>query len=162
MASTAEILGDAPAPLNGTSLDPYGQLLKMLLPRAHSIVVYDGIGVVLWASEDNDDLEPQALQQHAQAAELTTPGALGAGIAEPQPGEQVAYLFLLRDGTGDMLGSVGMMSRESPRDPRPFPLVHGLLRPALELLRLPSSSSIQRPTVCDHCGRFRLATQSEH
>ena len=33
MASTAEILGDAPAPLNGTSLDPYGQLLKMLLPR---------------------------------------------------------------------------------------------------------------------------------
>ena len=101
MASTAEILGDAPAPLNGTSLDPYGQLLKMLLPRAHSIVVYDGIGVVLWASEDNDDLELQALQQHAQAAELTTPGAMGAGIAEPQPGEQVAYLFLLRNGAGD-------------------------------------------------------------
>ena len=144
MASTAEILGDAPAPLNGTSLDPYGQLLKMLLPRAHSIVVYDGLGVVLWASEDNDDLELQALQQHAQATELTTPGALGAGIAEPQPGEQVAYLFLLRDGAGDMLGSVGMMSRESPRDPRPFPLVHGLLRPALQCLEreLASQSSI--------------------
>ena len=51
MASTAPIFVDAPAPLGGTSLDPYGQLLKMLLPRAHAIVVYDPLGVAVWASE---------------------------------------------------------------------------------------------------------------
>ncbi len=144
MASNAEQFSDAPAPLSGTSLDPYGQLLKMLLPRAHSIVVYDRLGVPVWASEDNDDIELQALQQHAQAAELAEPGALGAGFAEPLPGEQVAYVFLLRDGDGAMLGVVGMVSRESNRDPRPFTLVHGLLRPALQCLEreLASQSSI--------------------
>ena len=81
MASTAELPSDAPAPLNGTSLDPYGQLLKMLLPRAHSIVVYDDLGVTVWASEDNDDIELQALQQHAQATELAQPGSLGPCFA---------------------------------------------------------------------------------
>ena len=100
MASNAEILADTPAPLNGTSLDPYGQLLKMLLPRAHAIVVYDRLGVTVWSSEDNDDTELQALQQHAQAAEQAEPGAIGAGFAEPLPGEQIAYFFLLRDGAG--------------------------------------------------------------
>ncbi len=69
---------------------------------------------------------------------------MGAGFAEPLPGEQVAYLFLLRNGAGAMLGSVGMVSRESNRDPRPFTLVHGLLRPALQCLEreLASQSSI--------------------
>jgi len=144
MASNAEILADTPAPLGGTSLDPYGQLLKMLLPRAHSIVVYDRLGVTVWSSEDNDDTELQALQQHAQAAELAESGAIGVGFAEPLPGEQIAYFFLLRDGAGAMLGSVGMVSRESNREPRPFTLVHGLLRPALQCLEreLASQSSI--------------------
>ncbi|MGB7906236.1 MAG: EAL domain-containing protein [Steroidobacteraceae bacterium] len=144
MAATAETFSDAPEPLNGTSLDPYGQLLKMLLPRAHSIVVYDCLGVAVWASQDNDDIELQALQQHAQAAELAKPGALGAGFAEPLPGEQVAYFFLLRDGAGGLLGSVGLTSRESNRDPRSFTLVHGLLRPALQCLEreLASQSNI--------------------
>ena len=96
MAANPATLSDAPAPLNGTSLDPYGQLLKMLLPRAHSIVVYDHLGSSVWASEDNDDIELQALQQHAQAAEIAEPGVMGAGFAEPLPGEQAAYLFLLR------------------------------------------------------------------
>jgi diguanylate cyclase (GGDEF)-like protein len=144
MAATAETLSDAPEPLNGTSLDPYGQLLKMLLPRAHSIVVYDSLGVPVWASGDHDDIELQALQQHAQAAELAEPGVMGAGCAEPLPGEQVAYLFLLRNGAGELLGSVGLASRESNRDPRPFALVQGLLRPALQCLEreLASQSNI--------------------
>ena len=60
MASIAAVMNDAPSPLDGTSFDPYGQLLRMLLPRAHSIVIYDRLGVSVWASE-NDDLE---LQRH--------------------------------------------------------------------------------------------------
>jgi diguanylate cyclase (GGDEF)-like protein len=144
MAANAEVLADTPAPLNGTSLDPYGQLLKMLLPRAHVIVVYDRLGVTVWSSDDNDDTELQALQQHAQVAEQAEPGAIGAGFAEPLPGEQIAYFFLLRDSAGFMLGSVGMVSRESSREPRPFTLVQGLLRPALQCLEreLASQSSI--------------------
>jgi len=131
-------------PLSGTSLDPYGQLLKMLLPRAHTIVVYDRMGETVWASENNDVTDLQALLQRAQTAELAAPGAIGAGLAEPLPGEQIAYLFMLRDEAGAMLGSVAMVSRESNREPRPFTLVHGLLRPALHCLEreLASQSSI--------------------
>ena len=62
MVSMAAVMTDAPAPLDGTWFDPYGQLLKMLLPRANSIVIYDRLGVSLWASE-NDDAELQGLMQ---------------------------------------------------------------------------------------------------
>ena len=50
MALTANLLADAPAAPGGTSLDPYGQLLKMLLPRAHAIAVYDRMCVAVWVN----------------------------------------------------------------------------------------------------------------
>lgn len=46
-----------------TSLDPYGQLLRMLLPRAHNIAIYDRTGLLLWAAEA---CESEALHQLAQ------------------------------------------------------------------------------------------------
>jgi diguanylate cyclase (GGDEF)-like protein len=143
MASTAELLDDAPAPLSGTSLDPYGQLVKMLLPRAQSIVIYDRLGITVWAG-DGDGTDLEALQQQAQRAELAAPGSIEQGFAEPLPGEQVAYLFALREPAGAMIGSVALVSRESGRDARPFTLVHGLLRPALQCLEreLAAQSSI--------------------
>jgi diguanylate cyclase (GGDEF)-like protein len=134
MARPAEILSDMSVALSGTSLDPYGQLLKMLLPRAHTIVIYDRLGDTLWSSEDNDVTDLQALLQRVLAAEEADPGRIGAGLAEPLPGEQIAYFFMLRDDAGVMLGNVAMVSRESNREPRPFSLVQGLLRPALHCL----------------------------
>jgi diguanylate cyclase (GGDEF)-like protein len=127
---------------SGTSLDPYGQLLKMLLPRAHTIVVYDHLGDTLWSSEDNDVTDLQVLLQRVMAAEEADSGRIGAGLAEPLPGEQIAYFFMLRDETGVMLGSVAMVSRESNREPRPFSLVHGLLRPALHCLERELASQL--------------------
>jgi len=143
MASKAAVMTDAPAPLDGTSFDPYGQLLKMLLPRANSIVIYDRLGVSLWASE-NEDVELHSLMQQATVAELAERGAVGNGFAEPLPGEQIAYFFALRDNDGSLLGGVGMVSRESNREPRPFTLVQGLVRPALQCLEreLAAQSSI--------------------
>ena len=44
----AETLNDATAPISVTSLDPYGQLIKMLMPRAQSIAIYDRIGLPVW------------------------------------------------------------------------------------------------------------------
>src|SRR5690606_38112849 len=34
-----------------TSLDPYGQLLKMLMPRSQCIVIHDHRGLPLWTSD---------------------------------------------------------------------------------------------------------------
>jgi diguanylate cyclase (GGDEF)-like protein len=143
MALTANLLAEASAAPGGTSLDPYGQLLKMLLPRAHAIAVYDRLGVAVWENEgDQTDLE--MLLQQASTAEQAQRGATGAGFAEPLPGEQIAYFFVLRDAAGEMIGGVGMVSRESSREPRPFGLVQGLLRPALQCLEreLAAQSSI--------------------
>jgi diguanylate cyclase (GGDEF)-like protein len=143
MASTAPLLADRLSSTGSTSFDPYGQLLQMLLPRAHAIAIYDSLGVAVWMS-DNEDAELLTLQQSAQSSELAQRGAIGAGFAEPLPGEQVAYFFALRDAEGTMIGSVGMVSREARGEPRQFALVQGLLRPALQCLEreLASQTSI--------------------
>jgi diguanylate cyclase (GGDEF)-like protein len=131
----AQALNDAPAPISGTSLDPYGQLVKMLLPRAQSIVIHDRMGVAVWASEGRDDSGLNQLVQEALARELGDKGRQ-EGFAEQLGGAQTAYVFMLRDSSGGLLGSVGLVSRESQqqKETRPFSLVQGLLRPALECI----------------------------
>ncbi|HLS82506.1 MAG TPA: hypothetical protein VK025_13995, partial [Steroidobacter sp.] len=43
-----------------TSFDPYGQLIKMLMPRALCIAIYDRNGTALWLSDSCDG--PDLLQ----------------------------------------------------------------------------------------------------
>src|SRR5690606_18636210 len=44
----AQALEGEPALISATSLDPYGQLVKMLLPRAQAIAIYDRMGLPVW------------------------------------------------------------------------------------------------------------------
>jgi len=141
----ASALDEAPASFSATSLDPYGQLVKMLLPRSQSIVIYDRMGVAMWVSEGLDDSSLHQLVQETLGLEFAEPGSQ-EGFAEETGREQVSYVFLLRDPAGALLGCVGLISRESsqPNGLRPFTLVRGLLRPALECLEreLVAQSSI--------------------
>ena len=136
---TAAALTDAP-----TSLDPYGQLIKMLLPRANAIAIYDRLGVALWASDGFDDPDLHRVLQDSIASELADTAPVTDGFVVNSGSEQATYVFALRDASRMLLGLVGLVSRESNRQPRPFSLVHGLLRPALECLEreLTSQSSI--------------------
>src|SRR5262245_58791945 len=43
------------------SLEPYGQLIKMLLPRAVSIDIFDASGAQRWSSNDLDSFDLQPL-----------------------------------------------------------------------------------------------------
>ena len=54
----AVALDGAPAPIGATTFDPYGQLVKMLLPRAQSIAIYDRMGLPVWLNDglDSPDL----------------------------------------------------------------------------------------------------------
>jgi diguanylate cyclase (GGDEF)-like protein len=131
----AEELGDLPTPTGGGALDPYGQLIKMLMPRARSIAIYDRVGLPVWLNDGLDAPELHRLLQDALAHD--------AGDAAPSDGfthaldpEHAAHVFLLRDAEAGLLGAVGVVSRESARagEARPFSLVRGLLRPALECL----------------------------
>ena len=130
-----EALDDAPAPIIATSLDPYGQLIKMLMPRAQSIAIYDRMGLPVWLNDGLDSPELHRLLQEALTQELTG-GSRREGFTESVDRDHSAHVFMLRDTEGELLGTVGIVSRESTQrgEARPFSLVNGLLRPALECL----------------------------
>jgi diguanylate cyclase (GGDEF)-like protein len=140
---TAMALGDAPLPVSATSLDPYGQLIKMLLPRAQSIVVYDRMGVCIWES---DGVEGPDLLSLMEGAHEDDPAdeASADGHSERLPGGQTAYIFTLRDESRTRIGAVGLVCRDTNNESRPFSLLQALLRPALQCLQreLAAQSSI--------------------
>ena len=132
----AAALDGAPSPIGATTLDPYGQLVKMLLPRAQSIAIYDRMGLPVWLNDGLDCPELHRILQDALSEDLGASGT-GEGFAEPIDRDHSAYVFLLRDSDARLIGVVGIVCRESRQgsDPRPFELVQGLLRPALECLQ---------------------------
>ena len=132
----AVALDGAPAPMGATSLDPYGQLVKMLLPRSQSIAIYDRMGLPVWLNDGLDSPELHRILQDALTQDLSADGG-GEGYAESVDRDHCAYVFLLRDPRQQLIGAVGLLCRESRQgnDPRPFALVQGLLRPALECLQ---------------------------
>ena len=96
---TAAALGDAPASIGSTSLDPYGQLIRMLMPRAHSIAIYDRMGVPVWLSEGQDVPELHRLIQDALTGELSEEEQRD-GFSEVTDRDQAAYVFMMRDASG--------------------------------------------------------------
>jgi diguanylate cyclase (GGDEF)-like protein len=132
---SAEAVETATALISSTSLDPYGQLVKMLMPRAQCIAIYDRLGLPVWLSDGRDAPELHRLLQDALADEAGERS--GDGFAEPVDRDHSAYIFLLRDSDGSLLGAVALLCRESAQraEARPFSLVQGLLRPALECLQ---------------------------
>jgi diguanylate cyclase (GGDEF)-like protein len=117
-----------------TSLDPYGQLVKMLMPRASCIAIYDRNSVPLWLSDgcDGPDL-PHLIEEALNAARTdNTDPEERDGCARSWSGD-TAYVFILRDG-GTLLGALGVSCQDGSGGARPFSLVQGLLRPALQVL----------------------------
>ena len=119
-----------------TTLEPYGQLIRMLMPRAQSIAIYDRMGVPAWMSDGRDVPELRRLMEESLSAELG-PGERSTGRMQPMDDEHGVYVFLLRDGEGTLVGAAGVVCREATRgrEARPFTLVHGLLRPVLDCLQ---------------------------
>jgi len=132
----AEAIDGDPVAVAATSFDPYGQIVKMLMPRALSIAIYDRMGLPIWLNAGLDSPELHRLLQHSLTEELR-PGSQEEGFAELVDRDHCAYVFLLRDADQQLLGAVGTVIREAGRSgaPRPFELVQGLLRPVLECLR---------------------------
>jgi diguanylate cyclase (GGDEF)-like protein len=132
----AEAVQGAPAPVEATSFDPYGQIIKMLMPRAQAIAIYDRMGLPIWLNDGVDAPGLHRLVQQALTDELH-PGRREDGFAELVDRDHSAYVFMLRDGEGELVGAVGIVFREPGRKgaAQPFALVQSLLRPALECLR---------------------------
>jgi diguanylate cyclase (GGDEF)-like protein len=131
----AETLDGATAPISFTSLDPYGQLIKMLMPRAQSIAIYDRMGLPVWLNDGLDAPELHGLLLDTLTREIGE-DSRREGFTEAVDSDHSAHIFMLRDACSELLGCVGIISRESSQrgEARPFSLVQGLLRPALECL----------------------------
>ena len=114
-----------------TSLDPYGQLFKLLMPRASAIAIYDREVMPLWTSDGVENGELVDLMR--EAALLCEGGSDEPGMMRELNGE-TAYAFVLRDGRGRLIGIAGLTLPDTNSGSRPFDFIQGLLRPALEVL----------------------------
>ena len=82
--------------VSATSLDSYGQLIKLLMPRALTIAIYDRNAVPLWITDgvENPDLQEFAQEVIAQLAGLGEQGRGKGGAAREWNGES-AYIFVM-------------------------------------------------------------------
>jgi diguanylate cyclase (GGDEF)-like protein len=132
MATTAPL--DIPAHLAGTrpALDPYGQLLRMLMPRAVGIGFYDAGGAPLWIADGYDGPDPAPLVEVALGnVPPATTGRID-GFTQEHEGSP-AYVFRLRNGEGEVIAIATLLTRDG--EDRPFNFVQSLVQPALECLQ---------------------------
>ncbi len=132
MASTAPI--DLPVHLLGVkpNLEPYGQLLRMLMPRALGIGFYDANGAPLWVADGYDGPEPAPLVSAALAS--VPPATTGRidGFMQDHEGAP-AYVFRLRDNEGNVIAVATLLTRDG--EDRPYSFVQSMVQPALECLQ---------------------------
>jgi diguanylate cyclase (GGDEF)-like protein len=125
---------DLPADLASIKpdLDPYGQLLRMLMPRALGIAFHDARGRLLWAAEGYDGPDPTPLIAAALAQAPPATAGLIDGFSQDHEGAP-AYVFRLRGAEGEVIAAVILLTRDGEN--RPYSFVHALVLPALECLQ---------------------------
>jgi diguanylate cyclase (GGDEF)-like protein len=107
----------------------------MLMPSLKGMVLHDGFGEVLWASDEWDlDDKPRSgegrdRQRHHDPAEF--PGVVRIDA------DRALYSFAVRSEQVELLGVVTLQTRLSGArtEARPLPYVRQILQPALECLR---------------------------
>jgi diguanylate cyclase (GGDEF)-like protein len=114
------------------SLDPYGQLLRMLMPRALGIGFYDAKANPLWVDDGYEGPDPTPLVQAALARVPPATTARIDGFVHDHEGAP-AYVFRLRNGDGDVIAVAALLSRDGEN--RPYSFVQTLVQPALECLQ---------------------------
>jgi diguanylate cyclase (GGDEF)-like protein len=120
--------------VDSTSMNPYGQLFKMLLPRALNIAIHDRNGVLLWSADACETADLQQLVDDEVAHSQLGSALESAGIGRMVPmGGESAYVFPLCDSDQHLLGVVVLVCADRGTA-RSAQTVSGLLRPALDVL----------------------------
>ena len=117
------------------SFEPYGRLLRMLMPSLRGVVVHNGLAQSVWASDewdlsDDPEIIAQAIAHaHADAADF-------AGIVRMPDADRAVYCFAVRGAPTQLLGIVSLIVRlsSSQTEARPLQTVRQLVQPALECL----------------------------
>jgi diguanylate cyclase (GGDEF)-like protein len=124
-------------PANGaSSLDPYAQLVRALLPRMDTLSVFNERGELHWSSEGAGPELSGVLPLSIETAEKDP---VAAGEQRMAGGEPV-YLFWLRRDDGSRptpfaVVALNFRSGNGENEQRSFSFVQGLVKPAIECLR---------------------------
>ena len=118
-----------------STLEPYAQLLRSLLPRTEDIWIFDAACQLRWTTESmtGPDLPllVEASQQRARD-DVALPGDVIANDRDTAP----LYLWWLRTDAGEVLATVAVsVRRNGDAEPPPFSRLNALVRPAMECLR---------------------------
>jgi diguanylate cyclase (GGDEF)-like protein len=126
----------AESPSQEASFEPYGRLLRMLMPSLAGVVVHDGFGNLVWASDEWDLSEDADIVKSAISNALSDTAEF-AGIVQPLDADRTVYSFAVRGEHIDLLGVVTLAARMSgsQTEVRPLRYVRNLVQPALECLR---------------------------
>ena len=123
-------------PTADTSFDPYGRLLRMLMPSLRGVVVHDGYAKLVWASDEWDlSDQPQLIDE--AIANAVSDSSEFPGVARTLDADRVVYSFAVRAEQIELLGVVSLVVRLSGTriEPRPLQTVRQLVQPALECMR---------------------------
>jgi diguanylate cyclase (GGDEF)-like protein len=118
------------------SFEPYGRLLRMLMPSLRGVVVHDGYANVVWASDDTDLGDESGLVKDVIAGALSDMSDF-PGVVRTLDADRAVYSFAVRGDHVDLLAVVSLISRlsGSQMEARPLQTVRQLVQPALECLK---------------------------
>ncbi len=124
------------SPATDASFEPYGRLLRMLMPSLRGVVVHDGFSNLVWASDELELAdEPDVI--NAAIANALSDTAEFAGVVRTLDADRAVYSFTIRGEQIELLGVVSLIARLSGSltEARPLQTVRQLVQPALECLR---------------------------
>jgi diguanylate cyclase (GGDEF)-like protein len=123
-------------PPTDASFEPYGRLLRMLMPSVGSVIVHDGFANLVWSSGDGNLADAPEIVKETIANALAE-GSEFAGIVRTLDADRVVYSFAIRGEQIELLGIVSMIARLSGKqtEVRALNYVRPLIQPALECLR---------------------------
>ena len=118
------------------SFEPYGRLLRMLMPSLRGVVVHDGFCNLVWTSDEYDLADEPGIVKDAIANALADTAEF-AGIARTPDADRAVYSFAIRGEHIELLGVVSLIARLSgtQSEARPLQTVRQLVQPALECMR---------------------------
>jgi diguanylate cyclase (GGDEF)-like protein len=124
------------SPAVDASFDPYGRLLRMLMPSLRGVIVHDGFSNLVWASDEWDLADEPEVIKNAIANALSD-SAEFPGVVRTLDADSAVYSFAIRGEHIELLGVVSLVARLSGKltEARPIQTVRQLVQPALECLR---------------------------
>jgi diguanylate cyclase (GGDEF)-like protein len=124
------------SPTPDASFDPYGRLLRMLMPSLRGVVVHDGFSNLVWASDELTLADEPGIIKDAIANALSDPAEY-PGIVRTLDADRAVYSFAMRGEHIELLGIASLIARLSGTmtEARPIQTVRHLVQPALECLR---------------------------